>query len=165
MITQHRSHQPEPVSFFFTIFARKSSVSAVWLASFDLISLLPVTRFYIRSQRDPTLCWHVNSNENVLVSRDDAPTPFVVELREPLGFPISTVLIGADDVVILVPSFSGKGKNVATADDNGLVLGDRRDVFKFGDLTDRIGRVNSGQQNLFRLFKNDQNRGKVWELV
>lgn len=127
--------------------------------------MLPITRFYIRSQRDPTLYWHVKSNGDVLVSRDDAPTPFVVELREPLGFPKPTVLIGADDVVISVPSFSGKGKIVSTADDNGLVLSERRDVSKFGDLTDRIRRVNSGQPNLFRLFKNDQNRGEVWELV
>lgn len=135
------------------------------LTSFDLIGVLPIIRFHIRSQRDPTLYWHVNSNGNVLISRDDAPTPFVVELRDPLGFPKPTVLIGADDIVISVPCFSGKGKNVSTGDDNRLFLSERREVFKFGDLIDRIGRVNSDQPNLFHLFKNDQSRGEVWELV
>lgn len=89
----------------------------------------------------------------------------MIELRKPLGFPKPTVLIGADDVVISVPSFSEKGKFASTGDDNGLHLSERREMFKFSDLIDRIGRVNSGQPSLFGLYKNDQHRGKVWELV
>lgn len=135
------------------------------LASFILIIVFPIIRFYIRSQRDPNLYWRVNSNGAVLLSRDDAPNPFVVELRVPLGFPKPAVLIGSDDIIISVPAFSGKGKNVSVADDNSLVLSERRDVFKFNDLIDSIERVDSGQPQLFRLSKNDQNRGEVWELV
>lgn len=89
----------------------------------------------------------------------------MVELRVPLGFPKPAVLIGSDDVIISVPAFSGKGKIVSTGDNNGLVLGERREVFKFSDLIDSIERVNSGQPQLFRLYKNDQNRGEAWELV
>lgn len=133
--------------------------------SFILIIGLPIIRFYIRSQRDPTLYWSVNSNGVVLLSRDNAPTPFVVELRVPLGFPKPAVLIGSDDIVISVPAFSGKGKNVSVGDDNGLVLSERREVFKFNDLVDSIERVNSGQPQSYRLFKNDLNRGEAWELV
>lgn len=128
----------------------------------NLIGVLPIIRFYIRSQREPTLYWHVNSNGAILLSQDDAPTPFVVELRVPLGFPSPTVLIGADDIVI---SVSGNGKFVSTGNDNALVLSERREVFKFGDLVDSVERANSGQERLYRLFKNDQNRGEVWELV
>lgn len=132
-------------------------------ASFILITGLPIIRFYIRSQRDPTLYWRVSSNGAVLLSRDDAPTPFLVELKVPLGFPKPTVLIGSDEIVISVPAFSGKGKIVSVGDDNELVLKERREAFKFHDLVDSIERVNSGQQ--LRLFKNDVNRGEVWELV
>lgn len=133
--------------------------------SFILIIGLPTISFYIRSQRDPTLYWHVNSNGAVLLSRDDAPTPFIVGLHVPLEFAKPAVLIGSDDIVITVSSFSGNGKNVSVDNKNALVLSERRDVFKFDDFVDSIERVNSGQPNLYRLLKNDLNRGEAWELV
>lgn len=89
----------------------------------------------------------------------------MVDLHVPLGLLNPAVLIGADDVVISVPDFSGKGKIVSVSDDNRLVLSERREVFKFNDLVDSIERVNSDQPQLYRLFKNDKNRGEVWELV
>lgn len=137
----------------------------ICLASFILIVVLPIIRFYIRSQRDPSLYWYVNNNGTVLLSQDEAPTPFVVELRVSLGFPKPAVLISSDDVVISAPGVSGKGKILSVSDDNGLVLKEKREVFKFGDLIDSIERANSGTSRVFRLYKNDQNRGEVWELV
>lgn len=98
-----------------------------------------------------------------MLSRSDTPTPFVVQLRLPLGFSTPTVLIGGDDIVISVPGFHGKGKNVSTDSAGGLILSERHDVFKFGDLVDNFERVSSGGQ--LRIFKNEENRGEVWELV
>lgn len=46
-----------------------------------------IIRFKIRSQRDPTLYWKVGSDGVISLSRDDAPTPFVIELRVPLDSP------------------------------------------------------------------------------
>ena len=126
---------------------------------------ITIIRFYIRSQRDPTLYWFLEDNGTIVVSRDYAPTPFVVELRVPLGFPKPAVLIGSDDIVISVPTFSGKGKIVSTANDNGLIVSERQEVFKFSDLIDSFERTNIGTLQVFGLYKNDKNRGEVWELV
>lgn len=98
-----------------------------------------------------------------MLSRADAPTPFVVSLRVPLTFSEPTVLIGPDDIVISVPAFHGRGKNVSTDSAGGLILSERHDVFKFSDLVDSFERVSSGGQ--LRIFKNDNNRGELWELV
>lgn len=98
-----------------------------------------------------------------MLSRADAPTPFVLALRVPLTFPTPTVLIRPDDIVISAPDFRGRGKNVSTDSAGGLILSERHDVFKFGDLVDSFERVNSGSQ--LRIFKNDNDRGELWELV
>lgn len=125
--------------------------------------LIIIISFYIRSQRDPTLYWYVISDGTVVLSRADAPTPFVVELRVPLTFPAPTVLVGSDDIVLRVPAFHGRGKNVSTDSAGALILSERHDVFKFSDLVDSFERGSSGSQ--LRIFKNDNNRGETWELV
>lgn len=126
-----------------------------------------IISFYIRSQRDPTLYWTVISNEHngtVVLSRGDTPTAFVVELRVALAFQTPTVLTGSDDIVISVPTFQGRGgKNVSTDSAGGLILSEHHDIFKFGDLVDSFARQSYGSQ--LRIFKNDHNRGEVWELV
>lgn len=81
----------------------------------------------------------------------------------PLTFPSPTVLIHSDDIIISVPAFHGRGKNVSTDSVGGLILSEHHDVFKFGDLVDSFERQSSGSQ--LRIFKNDKNRGEVWELV
>ena len=121
-----------------------------------------IIRFYIRSQRDPTLYWYAVSNGTIVLSRDEAPTPFVIELRVPLNFP-TPVLIGSDDIVLSVPAFSGRGKSVSTDDTGGLILSEHPEVFKFKDLVDGFESANSG--GYARLYKIDKNRGEVWDLV
>lgn len=129
-------------------------------------------RFYIRSQRDPSLYWYVNNSGHIVLSRDDAPTSFLIELRVPLGLTQPTVLIGSDDVVISVPDYGCNGNNkVSTDDHGGLILSQRPGVFKFSDLKDSFERVNSadrdgnGKPCYLLVYKNDKNRGEAWELV
>ena len=128
-----------------------------------IIIILLIISFYIRSQRDPTLYWYVISNGTVVFGRTDTPTPFVVQLRLPSTLPTPNILIGSDDIVISFPAFNGRGKNVSTDSAGGLILSERHDVFKFGDFVDSFERINSGGQ--LRIFKSDENRGEVWELV
>ena len=97
-----------------------------------------------------------------MLSRDETPTPFVIELRVPLNIP-TPVLIGSDDIVLSVTASSGKGKSVSTDKNAGLILSERPDVFKFNDLVDSFERASSG--GYVRLYKNDKNGGEVWELV
>lgn len=122
-----------------------------------------IISFYIRSQRDPTLYWNVISNGTIVLSRGDTPTPFVVELRVALAFPTPTVLIGSDDIFISVAASQGRAKNVSTDSVGGLILSEHHDTFKFGDLVDSFERQSYG--GALRIFKNDHNRGEVWELV
>lgn len=126
--------------------------------------IIIIISFYIRSQRDPTLYWKLFNNGDILLSRDDAPTPFIIDQREPLKFSTPSVLINSDDIIISVPSSSsGKGKSVVTDNNGGLILGGRPDVFKFSDLIDSFERVDT--DGYLRIFKTDKNLGEVWELV
>lgn len=131
-------------------------------AYFNYYTIIIIS-FYIRSQRDPTLYWKLYNNKEILLSRDDNPTVFLIELREPQKFSKPTVLIGSDDIVITAPSSSGRGKSVVTDDNGGLIVGVRPDVFKFDDLIDSFERVDS--DGYLRIFKTDKNLGEVWELV
>lgn len=132
-----------------------------------------IIRFYIRSQRDPALYWYVNSGGDVILSRDDPPTPLLIGLREPLSsLPQPNILIGSDDVVISVPALGGnKVKYISTDDEGGLIVSSRPDVFKFKDFKDTFERVNSsnrdaaGKPRYQRVYKSDKNRGETWELV
>lgn len=128
-------------------------------------------RFIIRSRRDPSLFWYVNSDGKVILSRDDLPpTRFLIKLRKDLPYP-NSVLIGSDDIVISVPAVTTKANNISTDNNSGLILSTRPDVFKFEDFTDSFETVASAEKDengiskYFQIYKNDDNRGEDWELA
>lgn len=127
------------------------------------------TRYTIRSLRDPSLYWYINTDRNVVLSRDDIPTRFLIKLTDPLPYP-DPILIGSDEVVFQVPAAKG-GNYVSTNTDSSLTLSERPDVFKFGELTDSFERVGSVQTNdlgkprYVHIYKNDANNGEAWELA
>lgn len=127
-------------------------------------------RFVIRSRRDPSLFWYLNSDRKVILSRDDLPpTRFLIKLRRDLPYP-DLVLIGSDDIVISVPAATGVN-NISTDNNSGLILSSRPDVFKFEDFTNSFETVASaekdetGTSKYFQIYKNDDNRGEDWELA
>lgn len=128
-------------------------------------------RFIIRSRRDPSLFWSINSERKVVLSRDDLPpTRFLIKLRRDLPYP-NPVLIGSDDIVISVPAGPTGLTNISTDNNSALILSSRPDVFKFEDFTNSFETVasaekdESGNSKYFQIQKNDDNSGDDWELA
>lgn len=112
---------------------------------------------------------YINSDRNVVLSRDDIPTRFQIRLRNPLPYS-NPILIGSDDVILQIPTAKG-GNNISTNNNGALILSERPDVLKFGDFTDSFERVGSietdgrGKAKYTYIFKNDTNNGEAWELA